>query len=143
MEKVPYIINRRHGGYGYSTKAIDEYNKRRTKSNPDLKNLDYKDDWIIRRTNKIMVEIVKEMGDEASGKYAGLDIWYVNKDLINYIVRSEYDGLENITYDVNKYKVDKIKEIIESTVTEIEKCSEIKKVIDFELSDADYDFENP
>ncbi len=144
MEKIPYIINASYGGIGYSKKAITEYNIRKLKLDPNYKPIEINryDHYGISRTNKIMAEVINDLGEEASGKYAGLVVNYIIKEYENYVVLTEYDGMERLEgYNMDKYKIDQMKKIIVSDKTESEKINEFKNLLELELSDSDYDFE--
>ena len=147
MKKIPYIINARHGGIGYSRKAIDEYNTRKTNIDPNFTPIEYNkyDNYAISRTNKIMADIINDLGEEeASGKYAGLVVNYIIKEYEKYVILSEYDGFERLEgYDLNRYKIDNMKKIMESDKIDSEKLDEFRKLLELELSDNDYIFENP
>lgn len=147
MEKIPYIINARHGGIGYSKKAIDEYNARKIKLDPNFTPIEYNkyDNYAISRTNKIMADVINDLGEEkASGKYAGLVVNYIIKEYEKYVILDEYDGFERLVgYDLNKYKIDHMKKIMELDRTDGEKFNEFRKLLELELSESDYDFENP
>ena len=147
MERIPYIINASYGGIGYSEKAITEYNTRKLKINPDFKPIEINKygTYMMSRTNKIMADVINDLGEEeASGKYAGLVVNYIIKEYEDYVISTEYDGLERLEgYDLNRYKIDHMKKIMISVKTESEKISEFKKLLELELSDSDYDFEKP
>lgn len=147
MEKAPIIINTQYGGFSYSQKAIDEYNIRKLKDSPadfiPIKGppYGYCNLTVISRTDKIMVEIVNDLGEEASGYCACLKVQYVVKLLLDYVDIYEYDGHEYINgYYLDKYKVDKMKEIIKSNINDLEKLTQIKEIIEFELDDEAYKF---
>lgn len=144
MEKIPYIINTSYGGYGYSEKAIKEYNRHREETDPDFIPLICKfgqGGLDISRRSDIMIKIIEELGEGASGDFAHLEIAYIAKEFFDYVIVHEYDGKETIEgYDLNKYKLDKIKEVMISDKNELEKLSDIGKLLEFELSDEAYDF---
>ena len=86
------IINACFGGFGLSELALNKY--RLLSGNPDI--YDYK----ISRTDSILIEIVKELGESANGNYAELRIIEIPND-IDWEIQ-EYDGMERVV-EVHRY----------------------------------------
>ena len=106
-EEIEVLLNDCYGGWQISNKAKKLYELRKTK------------DSIRRRSDPILVQIYKELGDEFDGgKYSKTGIEKIPKKYEKYFIISEYDGLESIEIDYTKYELDhlkqKIKEILEN-----------------------------
>ncbi len=87
------MINNCYGGFGFSKEAIDLYKKR--------KNI-YKSHIHVDRTDEIMIQIVKELGENANGNFCKIKIEKIDKDYKKCYYIDEYDGLENIQIDYFK-----------------------------------------
>lgn len=114
METVRVIINKSYGGFCVSQKAIKEYNSQMKKINPqhtDVSQYAYE----ISRYDPILVSIVEKMGKKANGDYSELEIVDIPKEYIHFMTIHEYDGVETIKVDFEKYRIAKIREIINST----------------------------
>ena len=61
-------------------------------SDKDFSNDNYFDASDIDRSDSTLVEVVKKMGDRASGKYSGLEVVEIPDDVKWQI--GEYDGME-------------------------------------------------
>ena len=109
-EEIEVLFNDCYGGWQISNKAKKLYELRRTKDS------NY---YLRRRSDPILVQIYKELGDEFDGKYSKTGIEKIPKKYEKYYIISEYDGLESIEIDYTKYELDhlkqKIKEILENT----------------------------
>ncbi len=131
----PVLYNSCYGGFGYSAKAVEEYNKRlpagstqidvkyhhgfftrmlvedREKSagpNAEVK----KYVWNIERHDPLMVQVCTELGAEANGEHAEIAIQQVQCRFKNHYCIGEYDGHESVSIDFQKYQLDKIKCIV-------------------------------
>ena len=109
-EEIEVLFNDCYGGWQISNKANKLYTLRKTKDS------NY---YIRRRSDPILVQIYKELGDEFDGgKYSKTGIEKIPKKYENHYIISEYDGLESVEIDYTKYELDnlkqKIKEILEN-----------------------------
>ena len=82
MHKV--VINSCYGGFGLSDKAIARLK--------DL-GLEFRWEHDIPRHHPLLVQVVEELGEKASGSYASLEVLEINSKLYQV---TEYDGLEGI-----------------------------------------------
>jgi hypothetical protein len=110
-EEIEVLLNNCYGSWQISNKANKLYELRRKKDS------NY---YIRRRSDPILVQIYKELGDEFDGgKHSKTGIEKIPKKYEKYYIISEYDGLESIEIDYTKYELDhlkqKIKEILENT----------------------------
>lgn len=110
------VINACYGGFGLSNEAIQRYadikgikvwpvtteyghNVYYTVPPEDQKEdpLSYIDDYSIPRDDSVLIQIVEEMGEAASGKYGRLKIVEIPDDVKWHI--AEYDGNEWVAED--------------------------------------------
>ena len=123
-EEIEVLLNDCYGGWQISNKANKLYELRRTK------------DSIRRRSDPILVQIYKELGDEFDwGKHSKTGIAKIPKKYEKYYIISEYDGLESVEIDYTKYELDhlkqKIKEILENNT--IDNDEKIKQFINMNI----------
>ena len=78
------VINKCHGGFGLSTKALNRYS--------ELSGQDSFDDRDIPRDDPYLVQIIHELGEDADGRYAELKIVEIPANVDWFI--EEYDGRE-------------------------------------------------
>jgi hypothetical protein len=125
-EEIEILYNNRYGGWVISDKAMELYTLRK------IKNSNY---YLRRRSDPILIQIYKELGDEFDGKkYSKTSIEKIPKKYENYYYISEYDGLEKVEIDYTKYQLDNlknnIKEILENnSIDNNEKINQFKKMI--------------
>ena len=106
-EKIHIMYNDCFGGFSFSEEAIDEYNKR----NP-VKQIDSSSE--IDRADTSMIQICIELGLKASsGRVSSIQLAEIPKKYANYYKINEYDGSEGVSIDINSYKLDNIKVIVE------------------------------
>ena len=92
--KVVYSAT--YGGFGLSDKARNRYRQ--------IAGCDAPASWDIDRTDTVLVQVVEELGADASGDYAHLVIRDLPKGTKYYI--DEYDGNESvITIDEIRWSV--------------------------------------
>ena len=80
------VINRRHGGFGLSSRASREYCRLAAISENDF------DDYRVARDDPNLVAVVEQLGQAADGDCAQLKIVEVPDD-VEWSIQ-EYDGLE-------------------------------------------------
>jgi hypothetical protein len=124
-EEIEVLLNDCYGGWRISDKASKLYTSRKTKDS------NY---YIRRRSDPILIQIYKELGDEFDEKYSKTNIEKIPKKYENYYYISEYDGLETVEIDYTKYELDNlkknIKEILENnSIDNNEKINLFKKMI--------------
>ncbi len=81
------VINDCHGGFSLSETAQNRY-----KELTGITDKDFRIDRDVARDDPYLVQIVKELGSEADGRYAELRIVEIPAD-VDWIVE-EYDGRE-------------------------------------------------
>jgi hypothetical protein len=133
--EIEILYNIQFGGWGITKKAEELYKLK--KGIDDSLDLNFYD--LEYRTDPILIEIYKELGDEFDDKYSKTRIKKIPKKYKNYYEIEEYDGKECVQIDYTKYMLDtiytKIKEIIESPDSNNIKIHEIEKIINgFEIN---------
>jgi hypothetical protein len=126
---IEVLYNSRRGVYEESDKAIEIYNFRKKQIDP----LFNSDECYIGRSDPILVQIYREMGDDFNkGKYSKIKIKRIPKKYENYYCIREYDGLEYVNIDDDRYNEDckknRIKEILKCSMTDSEKINELNKI---------------
>ena len=108
--KLLVLYNKCYGGFSYSTKAIEEYNKRLPAGSTPIDE-SVEDD--IRRDDPVMVQVCKELGPKANGEYANIAIKELPIKFKNCFYIREYDGRETVHIDIKGYRLDRIKRILQ------------------------------
>lgn len=138
---ISVLYNNCYGGFSVSKKAKKIYNERMCQQNPEYKsrNTDggiYDDFYDTdRRHDPLLVSIYHELGEKFNGaKHTKIMIKTIPKKYENAYIIHEYDGLESVSVDNNKYKLNAIENIIgiidmdnDSKVNEINKVLSEKK----------------
>lgn len=102
------VINSCYGGYGLSEAAMLRYAelsgfklfKKKSGSlnlfykSADFEENDFFSDYSIERDDKILVQVVKELGERANGDFSQLKVVEI-PDEVNWEI-DEYDGRETI-----------------------------------------------
>ena len=99
------VVNRCYGGFELSDEAFEEYLKRKNiEYIVEIDKYDRKKyytksgkllwDGQIPRYDKVLIEIVKEMGEKSFGKFAELEIVEIPDEVDWYI--DDYDGMETV-----------------------------------------------
>lgn len=89
------VLNKCYGGFGLSKKAVNLYNKKAGTSFKDCYEIEGRLDKIKFRTNKILVEVVEELGSKANDAYSDLRVLEVPDDIDNPHI-DDYDGIETL-----------------------------------------------
>lgn len=117
-QMIGVLYNNKYGGFSVSKKAKKIYNERMTQDNPEYKSrsVDYVYDDFYDTTGRhdpLLVSIYNELGEEFNGReYTKVMIKMIPKKYENAYIIHEYDGLESVSVDNNKYKLDAIQKII-------------------------------
>jgi hypothetical protein len=110
----PVLYNDCYGGFSHSIKAVEEYNKRLPAGSTLLDvedELEYEREE-IRRDDPLMVQICKELGAEASGRFAKIAIKELPLKFKKHFLIMEHDGLENVKIDFPGYQLARIRSIL-------------------------------
>ena len=124
-EEIEILYNDIYGGWRISNKANKLYTLRTTNDS------NY---YLFKRSDPILIQIFKELGDEFDGKYSKTVIAKIPKKYKNYYYIKEYDGLETVEIDFTKYELNNlkknIKEILENnSIDNHEKINQFAKMI--------------
>ena len=134
-EEISVLYNATYGGWAISNKAIQLYNCKMKKLNPEFTQIIYNNDTnshsrIIKRDDLILLDVYNELGRDFDESYSHTKINKIPKIYENHYGISEYDGLENVYIDISKYKLDTIKKIINNNISSEEKINEIKLLLE-------------
>lgn len=121
-------INCCYGGFSLSDKAVEELRKRIGDPKIEKYSFEYYYDEYTRH-HPILIEVIKELGEEVNGPFAEIEIVYIEEKYKNHYKVTEYDGMEGIRIKYDNYKLDMIKEIIKSDVDNDEKVTKISELL--------------
>jgi len=115
---IAVLLNSRYGGFGISEEASDEYLRRGGEHLEDREKLRY---------DPILHEIFSEIGSKrCSGYCANLKIYHINKIYQEYILITEYDGVESYEINYDAFERDELKRKIKDIVDDPEKGNDQK-----------------
>lgn len=127
-ETIKVLYNCCHGGFSVSKKALDLYNYKMKQLDQSF--IELNDNWKIKRHDPILIEVFNELGNDfGKGSYTKIKIAKIPKKYENYYDFHEYDGLENVKIYKEKYKLDKIKEILRETNDANDKIQQIELLL--------------
>lgn len=122
------LINKTYGSFRISKKGLDLYNEKMKKNNPDFKEI--KSYFRIKRHDPILIKVFNELQNEFNDEHSMIYIEKIQKKHINYYSIKEYDGLEWIEIDYDRYNKDQIKKIIENeNINNETKIEQIYKIV--------------
>lgn len=125
MSTFKVVYNDCYGGFDLHQKALDEYNKRSGKTIQHAE--------MIAQTDPILIELVEEMGKEVNSKHSKLKIAEFPLRYKDFLKWSDYDGLEKITVDFDRYLAYHTKKIVrDDTLTDHEKIDRIQRLFEEE-----------
>jgi hypothetical protein len=129
------LLDKLFGVFSYSQKAVDEYNKRKTLIDETFVPIRCQcpDDKDISRYDELMIDIVREFGEDASGKWSKLEIVPIPTEYYDCIEISHND-VEDIYINYEKYKLYKIHQTLYSFIPDYEKVFRIKCILDADFS---------
>ena len=136
MDFVEVMYNAKYGGFNYSPQAMKIYCEKTGKDYRDFKNSGY---LHVKRTDKIMLEILKELGEAANGPYANIQIAKIPKQFEKHICYGEYDGYESVGINYEAYRLQTIRDIINDSGGE--KIERIQNVLEMVFEDEEKDDE--
>lgn len=114
---VKVVYNNRYGGFSLSEKAVELYNQGRLEQNQAPINHSGRR---IPRHDPVLIKVVEELGKEANGKHADLQIETIPDAYIDCYKITEYDGLEGVICDPAKLVQYKLKGKDTSNLTDME-----------------------
>jgi len=121
------MYNACYGGFGLSEAAMEAYRARCPDVDPELS------EYAISRHDPVMVEIVKELGEAASDRYAKIRFRRVPVQYKDFYQIREYDGLESVVILKNEFKLDAVKCILnDRSLSKADKLTRISAVVNHE-----------
>jgi hypothetical protein len=122
MDTIGVLINDCHGGWGMSRRAIQMFNER---TGQNLKSFEFLE---LARHDPILVQIYRELGSRFSGDYAEIKLETIDKKYENHYSIVEYDGMEHVKIDFDRYKLDTIQSILQNGTSSDDQITELKKL---------------
>lgn len=104
--RVPVVINRCYGGFSLSKAALNAYE---CEGGADA--LSYEGRG-VSRTDRLLASVCTRLKENANGRCAKLDVFWVEERFEDYVQISEYDGYESLSVDFDRYKLHSIQRII-------------------------------
>lgn len=126
MEEISVIYNNCYGGYVISKKVLKLYNKKMKEINPDVVPIVDSTNLFYNRHDPVLVDIYNEFGNKLNEEYTDVKLKKIPKIYENHYTISDYDGLEEVIIQYDKYKLDKVKEILKEYKTDKEKIEAIE-----------------
>ncbi len=120
-------VNRCYGGFGLSEKAVEMLRTRI--GDPNIKSYSfqrYSDKY--PRHHPILIEVVKELGEEAGGRFTEIEIAYIEEKYKDHYSITEYDGIEDVKINYNRFRNDEIKKILYSEEADCTKVLKMKEM---------------
>ena len=124
------LYNNCYGGFSISKTARKLYIERKKAQSPDFDEKRY-GIYGFCRHDPILIEIYNEIGREMfSDEYSNIIMKEIPNKYSKFYIITEYDGLEDVEIDHNKYLLYRIIEIInENELTSDERIIDIKKAL--------------
>jgi hypothetical protein len=115
--RVPVMYNGCYGSFEFSDKALREYERRGGGKR-------------LGRTDRLMTEICERMGRDSWGAGSRVDVCWVEERFEPYVLIGEVDGMESVTVDFQRYKLDLIEETMKRKCGNDEKLERIGFILD-------------
>lgn len=131
---IEVMYNAKYGGFNYSPQAMQMYCE---KTGKEYKDYQYSECLGIERTDKVMIEIVKELGMEANGPYANIQIARIPRQFEKHICYGEYDGYESVGVNYEAYRLQSIRDIVNDR--DGEKIERIRNVLEMVFENEEKD----
>jgi hypothetical protein len=129
MEEISVLYNNCYGGYIISNKVLKIYNKKMKEINPDFIPIVDSTNLFYQRHNPVVVQIYNEIGKEFNESFTDVKIKKIPKIYENHYIINDYNGLEKVEIQYDKYKLDKVKEILNEDKTDKEKIEAIESLL--------------
>jgi hypothetical protein len=128
---IGVAVNRCYGGFSLSEKAVEMLRTRL--GDPKIKSYSFDscydgDDGYCRH-HPVLIEVINELGEEADGSFAEIEIVYIEEKYKGFYSISEYDGMEGIKINYNKFANHEIKQILYSEDDDSTKIQKMKEII--------------
>ena len=129
MEELSVLYNNCYGGYIISDKALKLYNSKMKEIEPKFIPIIDSTNLFYNRHNQVLVDIYNELGKEFNVEYSNIKVKKIPKIYENHYIIREYDGLEEVVINYDKYNVDKVKEILREEKPDNEKLESIELLL--------------
>jgi hypothetical protein len=130
MVLMNVLYNRCYGGFGLSEEALVLYNKYCTEAGIPI----VEDDSSIKRHDPILFRVFGELGNKVNGGCSRIKSVEINAEYEKFYRIMDYDGMESVVIDIDRYKVYKITEILDSDLSDSQKFEEIRKIIALQIN---------
>jgi hypothetical protein len=124
-------VNRCFGGFSLSEKAVELLRTRL--ADPKIQSYSfqsyYDDDDEYPRHHPVLIEVINELGEEVNGSFAQIEIDYIEQKYKGFYSISEYDGMEGVKINYNKFSNHEIKKILYSDQDDSIKIQKMKEII--------------
>lgn len=121
------MYNECYGGFSLSQAAMEEYRRRCPDNNKKFCSRS------VPRHDQVMAQIVREMGQAASGIYARVKLESIPAEYENYYGIYEYDGTESVYLKKHAYKLSLVRAIMKDpAVPDQVKLARIATVVELE-----------
>jgi len=113
------VYNAKYGGFGLNDIGLQEYNRR---ANKTIRCYDH-----IDRDDSHLIDMVETMGNIINKDYSKLKIKEFPMKYKEFLLWSDYDGMESVTVDYDKYLIYHIKWVKNNNMlTSDEKMNQIE-----------------
>ena len=126
VNNIQILYNVCYGGFSPSDKAVELYNLRKLEIDPSYQCI--LSCVLIDRDDPILVKIYHELGRNFDVNYSNTNVFLLDKKYKNYYVINEYDGMEMVSIDINRYKLDNVKRILHNQQSNDKKIAELLKI---------------
>ena len=116
------MYNNRIGGFGLSNAAIKLYNQRKPEDAPDVSEAGYASGRDLDRTDPVMVQVVRELGDKTNTAFSRICLEELPDEYKGFYSIDEFEGAETVRIEHDKYSLHRIEEIMKDP----ELCAEDK-----------------
>ena len=121
------MYNACYGGFSLSDEAMHEYRRRCPDCNKKIT------ERSVPRHDQVMAQIVREMGQAASGLYAKVKLESIPAEYENYYGIYEYDGTESVFLKKHAYKLSLVRAIMKDpAIPDQVKLARIATVVELE-----------
>jgi hypothetical protein len=125
---IGVAVNKCYGGFSLSEKAVEILRTRL--GDPKIQSYSFEDsDGKFSRHNPVLIEVINELGEEADGPFAKIVVVYIEEKYKGFYSISEYDGMEGVKINYNKFSNAEIKQILYSEDDDSTKIQKMKEII--------------
>jgi hypothetical protein len=124
---IGVAVNRCYGGFSLSEKAVEILRTRI--GDPNIKCYSFDSSQKYPRHHPILIEVIKELGEEADGCFSEIVIEYIEEIYKDFYSISEYDGMEGVNINFNRFRNEQLKNILYSEETDSIKVIKMKEIL--------------